>query len=186
MMLDATREGAIFLLLYGIIPVWIAAGFADYCCHRAARIEKTSGTSESALHLVQFGLIGVPILLGLFLRINAGLLLFFMLCILLHHAVAYFDIRRAADTRAVAPPEQMVHSFLEIAPLAALALIAALHWPQTLALFASGAEPARFAPEFAPLPAPYIALVLGAAGLFNLVPYLEEFVRCVRHARSAA
>ena len=45
----------VFLLLgYLILPLWIAAGFADYLCHRAARISENSGAQESALHLVQY------------------------------------------------------------------------------------------------------------------------------------
>ena len=31
------------MLMYFILPLWLAAGFSDYLCHRAAQIEKTSG-----------------------------------------------------------------------------------------------------------------------------------------------
>lgn len=31
------------LLLYFALPLWLLAGFADYLCHRASRIEVTSG-----------------------------------------------------------------------------------------------------------------------------------------------
>lgn len=34
------------MLMYFIMPLWLAAGFADYLCHRAAHIEKTSGWTE--------------------------------------------------------------------------------------------------------------------------------------------
>ena len=27
------------VLMYFVLPVWLAAGFADYLCHRAAAIE---------------------------------------------------------------------------------------------------------------------------------------------------
>ena len=37
------------------LPVWLAARFADYLCHRAASIETRSGWRESLLHLLQFG-----------------------------------------------------------------------------------------------------------------------------------
>jgi hypothetical protein len=42
------------LLMYFVLPVWLAAGFADYLCHRASHIERTSGWKESLLHLLQF------------------------------------------------------------------------------------------------------------------------------------
>ena len=35
------------LLMYFVLPLWLAAGFADYLCHRAVHIEKTSGWRES-------------------------------------------------------------------------------------------------------------------------------------------
>jgi hypothetical protein len=28
------------MLTYFVLPLWLAAGFADYLCHRAAHIEK--------------------------------------------------------------------------------------------------------------------------------------------------
>jgi hypothetical protein len=38
------------LLMYFVLPLWLAAGFADYLCHRATHIEETSGWKESVLH----------------------------------------------------------------------------------------------------------------------------------------
>jgi hypothetical protein len=43
------------VLMYFVLPLWLAAGFADYLCHRAAHIKTTSGAKESLLHLLQFG-----------------------------------------------------------------------------------------------------------------------------------
>jgi hypothetical protein len=43
------------ILMYFILPIWLAAGFADYLCHRASSIDTTSGWKESLLHLLQFG-----------------------------------------------------------------------------------------------------------------------------------
>ena len=63
------------MLMYVILPVWLAAGFADYLCHRAAHIERTSGWKESLLHLAQFAEMGVPVLAALMLDINAGVIL---------------------------------------------------------------------------------------------------------------
>jgi hypothetical protein len=44
--------------MYFVLPVWLAAGFADYLCHRAASIETTSGPKESLLHLLQLAEMG--------------------------------------------------------------------------------------------------------------------------------
>ena len=54
-------------LMYLVVPVWLLAGLADWLCHRTAHIECTSGVFESVLHLVQFALVGLPLLAVLFL-----------------------------------------------------------------------------------------------------------------------
>jgi hypothetical protein len=38
-----TADTLRLLLMYVVLPLWLAAGFADYLCHRAARIAETSG-----------------------------------------------------------------------------------------------------------------------------------------------
>jgi hypothetical protein len=184
-MTDYAAAGAAILLMYGVVPVWIAAGAADYFCHRATSIQTTSGTTESVLHLLQFALVGIPVTLALFLRANAGYFALALICILVHHAVAALDLMYADARRRVAPREQMVHSFLEIMPVTALLLLGVLNWSQLSALFGHGPEAARFAPEVRMLPLPYVIAVLGAAFLFNLLPYFEELVRCMRARRRA-
>jgi hypothetical protein len=57
------------VLMYFVLPVWLAAGFADYLCHRAAAIEVTSGWKESLLHLLQLGEMAIPTLAAIFLEI---------------------------------------------------------------------------------------------------------------------
>ena len=172
-------DAAAFLLMYVVMPVWVLAGLADYACHRAARIENNAGTPESLLHLLQFGLVGIPVMLALFLEITAGFFLLAALFLLLHHLTAYIDVRYADGTRGVAPLEQMVHSFLELAPLTAFLLLAALYWPQLLSLFSDQADCGlRLKQE--PLPAAYVAGLLGATLLLNAVPYLEELTRTLR------
>jgi hypothetical protein len=58
------------LLMYFVLPLWLAAGFADYLCHRASSIETTCGPKESLLHLLQFAEMAVPALAAIFLEIN--------------------------------------------------------------------------------------------------------------------
>jgi hypothetical protein len=173
-----------FLLGCFVLPLWIAAGFADYLCHRAAKISENSGTPESVLHLVQFSLVGIPTTVALFFRVNAGFFLSAALCILLHHLTAYMDVRYADATRKVEPREQMVHSFLEILPITAYLLLAVAEWPQFLSLFGLGRAQPVFVPELRLLSLPYTVAILAAALLFNLLPYLEELARCLRSAHN--
>jgi hypothetical protein len=97
------------ILMYFILPLWLAAGFADYLCHRAAHIERTSGVKESALHLLQFAEMGVAILVAMFLEINALAILIMIACFFLHEATALWDLSYASATREVDPIEQHVH-----------------------------------------------------------------------------
>ena len=72
------RENAMFdpallirhYLLFFILPLWIAAGLADYVLHRRTHIEDISGTKESLLHTLQLGEAGIPVLMGLLLEIS--------------------------------------------------------------------------------------------------------------------
>ena len=171
------------MLMYFILPLWLAAGFADYLCHRAAHIERTSGWRESLLHLAQFAEMGVPVLAALFLEINAGVILLMIVCLVLHEATAIWDVRYAAATREVRPVEQHVHSVLEMLPLAALLLVIALHWDQFISLF--GLSDARFELRLKaePLPLTYIVTMLTLTLLLEVLPYLEELWRGWRYAR---
>ena len=173
------------ILMYFILPLWLAAGFADYLCHRAAHIERTSGVKESALHLLQFAEMGVAILAAMFLEINALVILIMIACFLLHEATALWDLSYASATREVGPIEQHVHSFLEMLPLMGLLMIIVLHWPQFLSLL--GLEPASFDIRLKepPLPVTYLATVLALVLLFEVLPYLEELWRTARARRQA-
>jgi hypothetical protein len=179
---DPTR----LLLLYFIMPVWFLAGFADYLCHRATDIAHTTGPKESLLHLLMFGEIALPLLMCLFLDINALVFAVMIAAFLAHEATALWDVSYAIDKRYVSPLEQHVHSFLEMIPLMAGSFVAVLHWPQLLALFGLGTEPARFsiAWKSEPLPVLYITSVLGASLLFELLPYLEELWRGWRASKA--
>jgi hypothetical protein len=181
---DTTASAAALILMFAVLPLWVAAGLADYFCHRASSIETTSGPKESALHLLQLSLVGLPVLLALFLQIDAALLAAMIVCLLLHHAVAYLDIRYANSTRRVTPFEQMVHSFLELMPLTAFALVCVLHWDQAASLFGFGPSSADFGFRLKsqPLPLGYIAGLLSATFFLNAMPYAEEMIRTLRHA----
>ena len=176
-------SAAATLLAFFVLPTWIVAGLADYFCHRAAKIETTSGTAESVLHLVQFALIGLPVIAALFLDINAGFFLGAFVLLVLHHLVAAIDLVYANPKRRIAPREQMIHSVLEIIPITAFLLLAVIYWPQFIALFRAGTEPPVFAPTLRVLPLSFILTTLSGAFMLNLVPYVEELWRCRAHGR---
>lgn len=172
-------------LLYFILPLWLAAGVADYLCHRATNIEQTSGYKESLLHLLMFAELAVPLLAALFLEINALVILFMIAGFVVHQLTALWDVSFAIDKREITPIEQHVHSFLEMLPLMSAIIVIILHWPQFLALFAAGPEAARFEIKLKPEPLPwsYVGAFLGAVALCELLPYAEELVRGLRAAR---
>lgn len=168
-------------LLFILIPIWLIAGFFDWISHRRTDISHTSGLAESRLHILMLGEVGLPILAGLFLDINAGVLAFMAFCLIAHEATAWWDLHYSSPRREIPPFEQMVHSFQEVIPLAAFACVAMLHWNQFAALLMLSAD-ARFALEGKrdALPASYLVAVLIATFAFVILPFAEEFLRCRR------
>lgn len=66
---EITRD---FLLKF-VLPAWLAAGIADWACHRASSIETTSGPKESLIHLLMLTEAAVPVLAGMFLEMHSYL-----------------------------------------------------------------------------------------------------------------
>jgi hypothetical protein len=180
---DAVRR----LLLGGVMPLWLGAGLADWYLHRRTRIQDTAGPRESAIHCLMFAETGVPVLLGLFCEVNAGVLATAAGAVAAHSATAYWDQSYAEPRRRVAPVEQHVHSLLEVSPVMAAFLLTALHWDQAKALTGRGRQPPRFRVRLKrrdPLsPAARITL-LTAVTLFGVLPYAEELLRCWRASRT--
>lgn len=175
-------DPTVLILMYFLLPVWLAAGFADWLCHRASHIESTTGAKESLIHLLMFAEVGIPLLAAMFLDVNALVIAVMIVAFFVHEATAIWDVRYATTARTVAPVEQHVHSFLEMIPLMGLVSVVSLHWGQFLALFGAGPETARFEIVWKSqqLPVTYIACVMTVILLFELLPYVEEFVRGLR------
>lgn len=175
-------DAAQAVLMYFVLPVWLAAGFADYLCHRAASIETTSGWKETLLHLLQLGEMAIPTLAAIFLEINALIILIMIVCLIAHEATAIWDVSYAYRTREVTPTEQHVHSFLEMLPLMGLLIVITLHWQQFLALFGIGEAEADWTLRLKqpPLPWLYVTVILALVLLFEILPYLEELWRGIR------
>lgn len=178
------------LLACAILPLWLLAGLADYIVHARTRIERTSGVHESALHLLQTAEIAAPMLALLFLEATAPVLLLALAGVVLHTFTAYRDLRWAAPRRHITVFEQFVHAFLIVLPLAAFALVVALHWPAWQAVWPPfDAEAGGWAlrwrdPQF---PLPVLASILGASALLGVVPGAIEFARTLAaHRRGGA
>jgi hypothetical protein len=174
------------MLMYFVLPLWLAAGFADYLCHRATHIEKTSGWKESVLHLAQFAEMGVPVLAALFLEITSGVILLMMVFLVLHEATTIWDVRYASALREISPTEQHVHSVLEMLPLTGLLLVIALYWPAFAALLGYGTPDFSFTLKQQPLPLSYIITMLTLTALFEVLPFLEELIRGLRYRERPA
>jgi hypothetical protein len=174
-------------LLFFLLPAWVIVGALDWWCHRRARIERF-GPYEPGLHLVLISLAGAPILLGLFLEISAPILVVMILGFLAHEAVGYIDVRWATHHRGIPPFEQRLHDYLAAVPLAALSLVIVLHWREVALLVEQPMEalkqPIRLRTPALPLGIVAGILVLVFVG--NVLPFLEEFARALRHRTRAA
>ena len=84
-----TEQAVRRLLLAGIMPLWLGAGLADWYLHRRTNIEETSRARESAIHALMFAETGVPVLLGLFCEVNAGVLASAYAAVAAHSGTAY-------------------------------------------------------------------------------------------------
>jgi hypothetical protein len=169
------------LLLGGVMPLWLGAGLADWSIHRRTRIQDTAGARESVIHSLMFAETGVPVLLGLFCEVNAGVLLSAYGAAGVHGGTAYWDQIYAQPRRRVDPLEQHVHSLLEVLPVTAAFLLTALHWDQARALTGRGRP--DFGVRFKrrdPLSVPARARLLAAVTVFGILPYAEELWRCWR------
>jgi hypothetical protein len=181
------RHLLINLILYGLLPLWGIAGFIDWCCHRATKVESTSGLKESLIHSLMGIQLGVPILLCLWFEINVLILLICVAMWLLHEVVAHWDVHYASPRRTISIWEVHVHNYMATVPLYLLMLILVLNWDVAVKLFTldwSG----QFGFHRLRTPiggATYLPAYLAFMGVLCVFPYLEENIRCLRYARMA-
>ena len=168
------QSAAQLFIMYGVVPASILAGLLDWACHRRTGIAKTSGLPENLLHLLMFAQVGLGMLATALLEINGAVVLAWLAVFVAHEATVYVDLRYTVSQREVGPFEQVVHSFLEMVPVLALALSAVIAWPLD-----------DFAPRVKREPWP-MAYLLGASAaivLFNVIPLLHETWSCARGVR---
>lgn len=172
------HDTAFVLLVFAVYPAWVLAGLVDWACHRRSRIEASAGLRENAWHWLLYGLGGAGVLAAVALQTTGGALAVVAACWALHQLAVWRELRYAVAHRAVGPAEQMVHSFLELLPLAGLALLAVL----------AGERLGEWTLALRPPPWPWAALAWGLAAtvLLNALPLAEEGWRCLRMRRPAA
>lgn len=169
------------VLVWVILPIWVLSGFADYLCHRAERMERSTGARESLFHWAMLGEAAAALAAVTWLRVDAAVFAFAIACLVAHEITSHFDARYARATREISVTELQIHALLEVIPLTALLLLAILHWQQAEALVGLG--PAHADWQIALKAAPsLVAVGLAAAAflLFCVLPYAEELWRGLR------
>jgi hypothetical protein len=176
---DALRAA----LMYGLVPLWAAAGVGDWFCHRWQRIEHSTGVGESLLHLLMLAILAPATLAVMWLEVNTLLLLLALVACVAHELVFWADLVYASRRRVIPPIEQWVHSVQFAVPWVGLAGLALLHRDQISALWhAPGAHTLQWTlyPKVHPLPPDYLMVVmLGGAVVIGL-PFVQELWRCWR------
>jgi len=97
-----------------------------------------------------------------------------------HESVTWNELRYVVRRREVGPVEQIVHGFLEVLPLAAVLMLAALNPEQALGVFDWGTADWSLRMRACPEPVGETATLVGVTLLLPLVPLLEENLRCRR------
>jgi hypothetical protein len=169
--LDAALLSFIAWVLY---PLWLAAGAADYLAHRRTDISRTSGATESLLHVAQLASIAVAFSAAVMLQITTGAWLLMLGAVILHSVLAYIDVAYTDKRRYISPFEQTVHGFLDVIPLVAVLLFGVLHWSEIsageLTVVAENALEDDFVDRL---------LLLSFAALAG-TPVIEELIRSLR------
>lgn len=177
-----TSSLLINVMLYVFLPLWGIAGFADWCCHRATKIEVTSGIKESLMHSLMGIQMGIPIILCLIYYVNVLTLLICIITWIAHEVVAHYDVKYATPKREVSIWEMHAHTYLGSLPLYMLTSIIVINWgvfQQLISLNWEGSisfvyvdEP-HGTPKFLPI---YLAFM----GMVCIFPYIEENLRCFK------
>jgi hypothetical protein len=184
--MPSTDDLLIQVILYGVLPLWGLTGFIDWCCHRATRIEHTSGLKESLMHSLMGIQLGIPIVLCLTFEVNVLLLLLCIAAWLAHEFVAHWDVKTAQPKRVISIWEMHVHNYMATIPLYTLVLIMVINWDDTLRL-ASFDWSGQMHLELLDSPhgsSNYIRNYLAFMAVVCVVPYVEENLRCWRAART--
>jgi hypothetical protein len=177
-MSDVTLRALLLqILLWGALPLWILAGFVDWLRHRHSRIEATSGAPEAALHVLEYALTALPVLLGMYFEIDALVLVVMGACAVVHLALGWIDTGYTQPRRTIGAVEQAAHPFLELLPLFAFAVVMALYGD----VWADLSRPHAWSLSLRAVPLPRgVTLGVTLALVPGLVLAVEELVRCLK------
>jgi hypothetical protein len=164
------------LLLWGIYPLWLLAGAGDYLCHRRTDIELTAGSAESWYHVLEFLALWLVVAAGVLLEPNAFVFGAMVIAVLAHSVLAHLDVSFTDGRRYISPVEQLLHGFMNVLPLVAVAIFGLLHWQE----ISAGTQSAWLVPVS--LDAGRVWL-LASFTILSGVPILEELVRTYRYRR---
>lgn len=179
-----TSQLLINSLLYIMLPLWVIAGFADWCCHKASHIENTSGLTESLMHSVMGIQIAIPMYLCLLFEVNVLILSICIVAWVLHEVVAHLDIMYAEPRRKISIWEMQAHSYLATLPTYMILMIAIINWPIVIKLFHWDLAN-QF--SFTLIERPhggesYLPSYMLFMAIVGVAPYVEENIRCLYHA----
>jgi len=170
------------VMLYVFLPLWGLAGFADWCCHRATKIEVTSGIKESLMHSLMGIQMGIPIILCLVYYVNVLILLICIITWIAHEIVAHCDVRYATPKREISIWEMHAHTYLGSLPLYMLTSIIVINWEvfqQLITLNWEGSMSLVYVDEPHGT-STYLPIYLTFMGVVCIFPYIEENLRCFR------
>lgn len=156
-------------------------------CHRATRIEHTTGLKESLIHSAMGIQLGIPIVLCLVFKVNVLILLICIAAWMLHELVAHWDVHYSAPLRKISIWEVHVHNYMATIPLYLLVLIAIINWGVVVKMFTLDWT-GEFTFERLNNPhasSAYLTSYLAFMGVLCVFPYLEENIRCLRVAMHA-
>ncbi|UUX94321.1 diguanylate cyclase [Aquabacterium sp. J223] len=183
--MDATAERLTLSLLFGLVPLWLLAGWLDWCCHRWQRIEHSAGVPEALLHLVMLAQLGLGLMAVLLLQVTSAVLLLLLACLVAHELTMWADLAWAESRREIPVPEQWVHGLQSVLPWAGGVAVALLHPQAALALLGMGEATADWGWRWRepPLDVRYVVGVAATGALGVVLPFLMELRRALRVQR---
>ena len=168
-------------LLYFFLPLWGIAGFVDWCCHRATKIESTSGIKETIMHSIMGIQMGLPIVLCLIFDVNALILIICIITWILHEIVAHMDVHYASPRREISIWEMHAHTYLGSLPLYMLTSIILINWEHFIKLITLdlAGEMTFNLLENPHGTSSYLPAYLIFMSVVCIFPYMEENIRCI-------
>jgi hypothetical protein len=108
------------------------------------------------------------------MNMNAIVFGIMVVLVIAHTVLAHVDVSYTDGRRHISPIEQLVHAFMDVLPLVAVALVGVLHWSEITGSSSS--------PMFSLRPFELGRMLLvGSFAVLSGVPILEELARTYRH-----